>query len=109
MMLFLWWICHRLAWSLQALTPATAERDRILAERAARILNRHWKEISPASSFDPYSARPMMAVSQRDARLMHLGRVRAMATLQRGGHSLAGHLMNALLRERDQRGREQAK
>lgn len=104
---WIWWTLHRLAWWFRPLPAGMQERDRLLADRAARIINRHWRALRAPASYDPYSTAPLTATSSTDAKLVFYARARAMEVLQR--HSLPGHLLNALLREKDPAGLEQAK
>lgn len=100
----LWWIWHRLVWSLRPLPTSTPAKDRILADRAWSTLRFHFRRAGTIRTCDPY-AKPMKLDVDRP-RVAMQGITRAVAILK--GHSLPEHLMNALLRKLDPRAKEQA-
>jgi hypothetical protein len=104
---WLWWTVHRLIWALLPLPSSMGARDKLLANRAAKVIARHYRAMRAPASFDPYDPEKPLKGSPRDAALVMQAKMRAGVVLVR--HSLPGHLLNALLRERDPEGIAQAK
>ncbi len=100
----LWWTFWRLVWTLRPLPGSTQQRDRILADRAAKVLRFHLRRAGTIRACDPYE-NPMRLDCDRPATAI-LGITRTRVVLER--HSLPGHLLNALLRQFDPAAKEQA-
>jgi len=102
MKLAVWWTLRRCVWSISPLPSHLSDRDRRLADRAALVLDRHLLEIPIASyKLDPYATKGprFSAENPKHQALLRTAIARTELVLRR--HTMTGHLMNALLRDRD--------
>lgn len=109
MFLTLWWLWKRILWALVPLPRTLMARDRVLADRAALVLDRHLNRIPPPEipgyghsfSLDPYRSTGPKFVGRTpeiEAQLLTaIERTKSLLTR----HSVPGHLLTALLRDRD--------
>jgi hypothetical protein len=105
-MLLLWWIWHWhiLGWKRTARLPTNLiERDHVIADRAAATLDKALRQLpSDSYGFNPYAGpgKPkFVASTEKATRLLTTTIARVIRILE--PHSLPGHLLNALLRDRD--------
>jgi len=94
----LWWAFWSVVW--WASSPRTAllsaqQRDRVLADRAAKVLRFHLKRAGTIRRCDPYEK----VIDVDHLAMANLGIERTRKVLQK--HSLPAHLLNALLRQFD--------
>lgn len=98
----IWWIWQRLLWAILPLPQNLKEREIAIADRAALVLDKHLTAIrNQLYKLDPYATKgpKFWAHNPRDGRLLRTAIARTEIALR--GHPLPGHLMNALLRDRD--------
>ncbi len=116
MLLTLWFLWMRLRWALWPLPRTMIARDRVIADRAARVLDQHLQTIPTrtapsavgphvpggwAYTLDPYRTMGPKYVGATPAIELVLMRAIDRARWVLSKHSLPQHLMTALLRDRD--------
>jgi hypothetical protein len=109
MLLTLWFLWKRILWWATPLPKTLMARDRVLADRAALVFDKHLRAIPPPEipgyghsySLDPYRTTGPKVIGRTPAIeaqvLTAIDRVKMILAR----HSVPSHLMTALMRDRD--------